>query len=165
MSIGKKSNNSDGQIQNTVWFSSQTRRVYCTPVIACHFIKVIYFFYSKEILTRNFGVFVVFHRKLELQHNIAWKIGKMSERPFRAKFLNYLCHWLQNYVLNASIINKIKIVKWTCVFDEGQSCKDSSVKCLCIIADFFTISFLRSRQASWDYPKIKALCVSLLLIR
>ena len=40
VSVSKKSDNSEGQIQNTVWFSSQTRRIYYNLIAACHFINL-----------------------------------------------------------------------------------------------------------------------------
>ena len=39
----KKSDNSEGQIQSTVSFSSQTRRVCYALVVACHFINLFFF--------------------------------------------------------------------------------------------------------------------------
>ena len=43
----KKSDNSEGQIQSTVSFSSQTRRVCYALVVACHFINLFFFFLCK----------------------------------------------------------------------------------------------------------------------
>ena len=39
MSVSKKSDNSEGRMQNNVSFSSQTRRLYYALAIACHFIS------------------------------------------------------------------------------------------------------------------------------
>ena len=43
MSVSKKSDRSEDQIQNTVSINSQTRIVYCALVVASHF-KPIYFY-------------------------------------------------------------------------------------------------------------------------
>ena len=39
MSVSKKSDNSEGRMQNNVSFSSKTKRFYYALTIACHFIS------------------------------------------------------------------------------------------------------------------------------
>ena len=57
MSVSKKGHmdNSEGQIQNTVLLSPQTRRVYYASVVACHFVHL---FSSQKKLCKK-GVIVV----------------------------------------------------------------------------------------------------------
>ena len=54
MSVSKKGpmDNSEGQIQNTVLLSPQTRRVYYASAVACHFVNL-FFFWSKETLQKT----------------------------------------------------------------------------------------------------------------
>ena len=58
MSVSKKGHmdNSEGQIQNTVLLSPQTRRVYYASVVACHFVHL--FSASQKKLCKK-GVIVV----------------------------------------------------------------------------------------------------------
>ena len=53
MSVSKKSDRSEDQIQNTVSINSQTRIVYCALVVASHFIPIYFFLLKRKFAKRG----------------------------------------------------------------------------------------------------------------
>ena len=53
MSVSKKSDRSEDQIQNTVSINSQTRIVYCALVVASHFIPIYFFLVKRKFAKKG----------------------------------------------------------------------------------------------------------------
>ena len=89
MSISKKSHSSEGQIQNTVWFRLQTRRVYYAQVIGNWKLEIA-FLPTKHLRVHmnSFKCVRTFQIELEFGSVGFWgegKTGVPGEKPLGAK--------------------------------------------------------------------------------